>query len=128
MESTRAYFDLWQCNVMQFSSLRQPREQPLHDTSPLKPGCIANYRRREKHYYIMRYALSVTFPPCLTDLTRGNMSQLSSKFPEIKRDYEDEWPLEVLLRQAIIAKRRKIQREERQRRESMFHTSLMCAH
>ena len=72
-----------------------------------------------------------TFPPCSTDLTCSNMSQLSSKFPEIKENYENEWPLEVLLRQAIIAKRRKMQREDRQCRESMSlcpYTSSMCAH
>lgn len=95
---------------------------------PSETGVYSKLSQKRKTLLYNEVCTFGDFPPCLMDLTCGNMSQLSSQFPEIKRDYEDEWPLEVLLRQAIIAKRHKIQREERQRRESMFHTSLMCAH
>ena len=47
-------------------------------------------------------------------------------YPEFKRDYECEWPLYVLLRQAVVAKWRKIQCQEVQLKQSMYLHNFMC--
>jgi hypothetical protein len=121
-----AYFDLWQCDLM-YIFFPQAAARAAVAQRHVPPETRVYDKLSQKRKTLL-YNEVCAFPHSLTNLTRGNMLQLSSKYPEIKENYENEWPLEVLLRQAIIAKRHKMEREDRQRRESMsLHFLNVCS-
>lgn len=106
-----AYFDLWQCDLMYIFFPQATARAAIARHVPPETRVYDKLSQKRK---TLSYNEVCAFPHSLMNLTRGNMLQLSSKYPEIKENYENEWPLEVLLRQAIIAKQHKMEHKDRQ--------------